>query len=112
MSFSRNKAQIPEVPEVPVIPEPVLAAPPTKQLSQRRPEVPLAHPFGQELAQVSEIAEEFGVKDKLHVVDEEEQDLIRKGLCRFRAEDYLLEVSSLFAAFLAPEQAESQPVWI
>ncbi|KAK9421662.1 hypothetical protein SUNI508_05592 [Seiridium unicorne] len=114
MSFSRSKAQIPEVPEIPAIPaEPMVTAPaPSRQLSQRRADMPSTHPFGKELAQVSEIAEEFGIKDKLHVVDEEEQDLVRKGLCRLRAEDYLTEVQSLFATFFAPEPAKVQPVWI
>jgi hypothetical protein len=113
MSSARNKAQIPEVPEVPLVPaDPTVVAPLARQQSQRRPEMPAAHPFGKELAQVSEIAEEFGIKDRLQIVDEEEQDLIRKGLCRLRAEDYLSEVQSLFATFFAPVKAELQPVWI
>lgn len=113
MSFARGKDQIPEVPEMPVNPaEQTISAAPTRQLSQRKAEMPATHPFGNELAQVSEIAEEFGVKDKLHVIDEEEQDLVRKGLCRFRAEDYLTEVQILFSTFLAPEKTAAQPVWI
>lgn len=55
------------------------------------------HPFGNELAQVSEIAEEYGIsKEKLAVVDEEEQELISKGLFKFRAEDYMSEIHGLF----------------
>ncbi|KAH6646403.1 hypothetical protein BKA67DRAFT_541370 [Truncatella angustata] len=114
MSFGRSKATIPEVPELPVIPaESTVTAPlPSRQLSQRKPEPAFTHPFGQELAQVSEIAEEFGVKDKMHAANQEEQDLLRKGLCIFQAEDYLNEVSSVFTKFFAPEPAESQPIWI
>ncbi|TDZ65940.1 hypothetical protein CTRI78_v003413 [Colletotrichum trifolii] len=55
------------------------------------------HPFGRELAQVTEIAEEFGVKDR--VMDEEERALKADGLCKFAAEDYLAEVQSLFSSF-------------
>lgn len=113
MSFSRGKDQVHEVPEVPAIPvDQTVTILSPRQLSQRKPDVPVAHPFGRELAQVSEIAEEFGVRDKLHAIDEEEQDLIRKGLCRLKAEDYLTEVQSLFSTFFAPEKAEAQPVWI
>jgi len=55
------------------------------------------HPFGHELAQVSELAEEYGIsKEKLAIVDEEEQDLISRGLFKFRAEDYMSEIHGLF----------------
>jgi len=51
------------------------------------------HPFGNELAQVSEVAEDYGIsKETIAVVDEEEQDLISRGLFKFRAEDYMSEI--------------------
>lgn len=52
-----------------------------------------AHPFGKELEQVNELAEEYGVRDS--VVDET-QILSTKGLHRFAAEDYVLEIEGLF----------------
>ncbi|KAI9743189.1 MAG: hypothetical protein M1835_002936 [Candelina submexicana] len=52
-----------------------------------------AHPFGKELEQVNELAEEFGVRES--VVDET-QILSMKGLYRFAAEDYVLEIEGLF----------------
>lgn len=55
-------------------------------------------PFSHELAQVSEIAEEYGIsKEKLAVVDEEEQELVSRGLFKFRAEDYMSEIQGLFS---------------
>ncbi len=70
-----------------------------------------SHPFGHELTQVSELAEEFGVKEKMSIVDEEEQDLLRKGLCKFSAEDYLGEIQGLFTSFFADVRPIAA-VWI
>lgn len=57
------------------------------------------HPFGPELAQVSEIAEEFGIKEHINVVDEEAQFMLDKGLLKFSAEDYLGDIRDMFATF-------------
>jgi len=54
-----------------------------------------------ELAQVSEIAEEYGVKEKLNEFETEEKDLVAKGLHKFSAEDYLGELNSLISSFFA-----------
>ncbi|KAK5632988.1 hypothetical protein RRF57_008702 [Xylaria bambusicola] len=71
------------------------------------------HPFGQELAKVSELAEELGVKDKLQGIDDEEEQLIAKGLRKFKAEDYLAEIHDLLSSFIISEPAQAQqPVWI
>jgi hypothetical protein len=61
------------------------------------------HPFGQELAQVSEIAEEYGLKEQMSVVDAEEKEMLAKGLLKFNANDYLGEIQGLFANFFADE---------
>lgn len=59
-----------------------------------------AHPFGAELAQVSEMAEEFGVCDrKMDHIDEEERELISRGLCKFSADVYLHDVEVLASMF-------------
>lgn len=59
-----------------------------------------AHPFGAELAQVSEMAEEFGVNDrKMDHIDEEERELISRGLCKFSADVYLHDVEVLASMF-------------
>ncbi|KAI1326190.1 hypothetical protein F5Y16DRAFT_235140 [Xylariaceae sp. FL0255] len=70
------------------------------------------HPFGHELAKVSELAEELGMKDELLNHREEEQALLKKGLCKFMAEDYLSEIQGLLADFLTPDHNSSEPVWI
>jgi hypothetical protein len=51
------------------------------------------HPFGKELAQVNEVAEEFGLVSTNLV--KEEQDLISRGLRKFGVEDYLEEIQGL-----------------
>jgi hypothetical protein len=72
-----------------------------------------SHPFGKELAQVSEIAEEYGIsKEKLAVVDEEEQELVSRGLLKFRAEDYISEIQGLFMSAFADSRPPMSSMWI
>ncbi|KAI0012155.1 hypothetical protein F4779DRAFT_614866 [Xylariaceae sp. FL0662B] len=107
-SYSR-KGSVPSIPPVP----PVTSPPSTRASFRRTNEHTEAqHPFGNELAQVSELAEELGMREDLQMIDEEEQQLISKGLYRFRPEDYLAEVQGLFSTFFKQELAESQAVWI
>lgn len=57
------------------------------------------HPFGNELAQVSELVEEYGKSaERLPIVDEEEKELLSKGLFKFRAEDYMSELQDLITS--------------
>lgn len=73
------------------------------------------HPFGQELAQVSELAEEYAGASKRSrtTVDEDEQTLSSKGLLKFSADDYIGALSGLTASFF-PERSHVQktPMWI
>jgi hypothetical protein len=72
-----------------------------------------SHPFGHELAQVSELAEEFS-KQPINVMDEEERQLREKGLNKFTAEDYLGEIQGLLSSIFA-DTHEDRPVaalWI
>lgn len=65
-----------------------------------RPQHPSSHPFGAELAQVNEMAEEFGVNDKkADTFEEEERELISQGLRKFSADVYLHDVEVLMAMF-------------
>ena len=51
------------------------------------------HPFGKELAQVSELAEEFSsVTDSVIIVDPEEQELVNNGYFKFSADQYIAEI--------------------
>ncbi len=71
------------------------------------------HPFGQELAQVSELAEEYGVGNKLKPIDEEEEMYLNsRGLTKFSADDYLGIVHSLSSSFFAEHPAAPAPLWI
>jgi hypothetical protein len=74
---------------------------------------PVQHPFGNELAQVSELAEEYGIsKETLAVVDEEEQELISRGLFKFRAEDYMSEIQGLFMSAFGDTRPAMSSMWI
>lgn len=111
-SYVRSKPMTSSVPPTPTTPA-VMS--PVRQVSQprKREVTPVINPFGQELAKVSELAEDFGLQGKLHILDEEEQELVTNGLCKLRPEDYLAEVHGLFSAFFTGEvQPQAQAVWI
>lgn len=77
------------------------------------PETSEQHPFVKELAQVSELAEEYGIsKEKLAVVDEEEQELVSRGLFKFRAEDYMSEIHGLFMSAFGDARPAMSSMWI
>jgi hypothetical protein len=72
---------------------------------------PEPHPFGHELAQVTELAEEYSAHGSLPVIDEEEQELVSKGLFKFDADDYMREIESFFIdAFGDSDQVRA--MWI
>ena len=57
------------------------------------------HPFEAELAQVKEVAEEFGVTD-VRIWDEEEQWLVEHGYYKYGVEDYMNEIQPLFGKLI------------
>ncbi|KAL5611789.1 hypothetical protein BROUX41_000636 [Berkeleyomyces rouxiae] len=59
----------------------------------------MASPFGHELAQVAEIAEEFGFKQRLEVIDEEERELHSRGLYKIAPEVYLRDIKAIRLSF-------------
>jgi len=71
-----------------------------------------AHPFGNELAQVSELAEEYGAQQKIQVIDEEEQELLSRGLFKFHAEDYVNEIHGLFLNAFGESRPAMTSMWI
>lgn len=87
-------------------------SPPAEKMHYAPPQ----HPFGQELAQVTEIAEDFGVSRKLDVIDEEEQELVSRGLCKISADVYLNDIQNLASFFFQDRDAtHARPapvVWI
>ena len=74
-------------------------------------------PFGHELAQVTELTEEFAVKadEKSYAVaTQEELDLAARGLYKFSPEEYLSEIQTLFTSFLGEVRHVKNvaPQWI
>jgi len=69
------------------------------------------HPFGKELEQVNELAEEFGVSD-VAVFDEEEEYLVSHGLMKFGAEDYVTEIQGLFGGVFEDKLLPVGSGWI
>ncbi|RKU42099.1 hypothetical protein DL546_001213 [Coniochaeta pulveracea] len=69
-----------------------LAPPPVFYYQNMKEQMDHPHPFGQELAQVREIAEEYGINEPFQAVDEETQHMEAHGLFKFTAQDYLFEI--------------------
>jgi len=82
------------------------------QVSHRKEFSQVQHPFGPELAQVTEIAEEYGIKEQLNEVAADEQELAAKGLSKFSANDYLSEIQGLFASFFPEPKPMATAMWI
>lgn len=81
------------------------------------------HPFGNELAQVSELAEEYGSSEQkldkqleqqqpTHILDPEEQELLAMGLFKFAADDYMNELQGLFITAFGELPKQSSTLWI
>lgn len=68
------------------------------------------HPFGKELAQVNEVAEEFRPVSANLV--EEERDLIRRGLRKFAVEDYLDEIQGLYGGVFEDKLGPMAHPWV
>ena len=95
-------------------PRPVASAPSLKADAN-------ANPFGNELAQVTELAEDFGIGRQVKKLDEEEREMQRRKLRKFTANDYMGEIQGLFDSLIgsvgsgAMEKVEGglkKQVWI
>lgn len=69
-----------------------------------------SHPFGKELAQVNEVAEEFGATARL--LEEEEQEIMSKGLRKFGVEEYLDEIAGLYGGIFEDQLGTLAKPWI
>jgi len=67
------------------------------------------HPFGRELAKVNEMAEDFGAATT--VLDEEEQELLNKGLCKSSVDDYINEIVGLYSGGVFENSVIANP-WL
>lgn len=73
------------------------------------------HPFGKELAQVTEIAEEYGLTERMDmpVVNPEEQELISPGYFKFSAQEYIAAIQPCYvAAYGEAEPKAITSLWI
>lgn len=66
------------------------------------------HPFGKELEQVNEVAEEFGAM----MGDDEERALMSKGYHKFSVEDYLFDIQELHDSIFGDEVRPAGQLWI
>lgn len=90
-----------------------MPSPPAPPASYQQHNLKESHPFGQELAQVTELAEEYGAQP-LTKIDQEDFDYIEShGLVRHAAEDYLSDVQSLVTSFFNDKvHARPTAMWI
>lgn len=81
-------------PEIAEEPESVhISSPPVS--TPTSPSMTAQHPFGSELAQLTELAEEVS-SGSVQILDEEELWLAERGLHRFDAQDYMNEIQSFY----------------
>ena len=68
------------------------------------------HPFSKELAQVNEVAEEFGAFHTMLM--EEEKELHSHGLFKFSADDYLDEILGFYGGVFEGRLGSLSRPWI
>ncbi|KAF2467572.1 uncharacterized protein BDR25DRAFT_63862 [Lindgomyces ingoldianus] len=71
-----------------------------------------AHPFGKELEQLNEVAEEFGGVVRDAEMDADMTAIREKGLATFCAADYLAEIKPLFSGRFGNPYTPSPIAWI
>lgn len=87
-------------------------SPPPITLSRpaSRQEPDADHPFSNELAQVDEVAEEFGIASS--ILDEEEREMLSRGLKKFEAQDYMDEIAELWGGVFEDQLGPMAKPWI
>ena len=104
LSIHSRKLSAPPRPSAPLSPS-ALQTTPIKE----------SHPFGQELAQVTELVEEINIKPAVTAeVAEDEKYLASKGLAQFGIDEYLSIVDELATSFF-PDTSHIRaagPMWI
>ncbi|KAF2270620.1 hypothetical protein CC78DRAFT_539127 [Lojkania enalia] len=71
-----------------------------------------SHPFGKELEQLNEVAEEFGGVVRDAEMEEDMTTIREKGLAQFCAADYLQEIKPLFSARFDIPYTAAPMAWI
>lgn len=80
-----------------------------------RPQRATKEPFGQELAQVTELVEEYGTSQRLKSIEEEEEQMLQsQGLQKFSANDYICALQGLSTSFFPESNHKTQAtaLWI
>jgi len=67
-------------------------------------------PFARELAQVNEVAEDFGATRAM--MDDEEHEMMSKGLCKFGVEAYLDEIAELYGGVFEDKLGGAANPWM
>lgn len=81
--------------------------------SEVKPEPTSSHPFGKELEQLNEVAEEFGTAVRDAEADADRAIMQAKGLVQICAADYMQEIASYYTNTFAEDAMSYQQVaWI
>lgn len=70
---------------------------------------PEPHPFGAELAQVTELAEEYSMRGSPAGLDEDDQYIQSHGLVKLSIDDYMNDVQEIFSAFFQQQVPKRAP---
>ncbi|KAI1018855.1 hypothetical protein LB505_002841 [Fusarium chuoi] len=107
-----SASQAQKAPPMPVPAIPAVAPVPPPSFQQRA--LKDSHPFGHELAQVTELAEEYSTRPTTKEDEEDHRFMKSRGLNKFSPEEYLSDVQSLILSFF-PEVSHAKPTtpqWI
>ncbi|KAL7791022.1 hypothetical protein V8C37DRAFT_166500 [Trichoderma ceciliae] len=103
----------PVAPVAPVAPAPLSVQP---SIAAQHHLAKDSNPFGPELAQVTELAEEYSSGSQLELVDEDTEYIRTNGLVKLRPDDYLSMIQGLSSLFFSepshPAPKAAAPLWI
>ncbi|KAL6811081.1 hypothetical protein GGI42DRAFT_207737 [Trichoderma sp. SZMC 28013] len=114
MAFAAPRAlKTPTAPTAQAAPTPLPVQPP---ISAQHHVSKDSNPFGPELGQLTELAEEFSSATQMQLADEDLEYIRSKGLVRLRPDDYLSMIQGLSSIFFSepshPAPAAAAPLWI
>ncbi|KAL6690416.1 hypothetical protein J3F84DRAFT_211723 [Trichoderma pleuroticola] len=114
MAFAAPRAlKTPTAPTAQAAPTPLPVQPP---ISAQHHAAKDSNPFGPELGQLTELAEEYSSATQMELADEDLEYIRSKGLVRLRPDDYLSMIQGLSSIFFSepshPAPAAAAPLWI
>lgn len=113
MAFAAPRAlKTPTAPTAQAAPTPLPVQPPISAQHHATN----SNPFGPELGQLTELAEEYSSATQMELADEDLEYIRSKGLVRLRPDDYLSMIQGLSSLFFTepshPAPAAAAPLWI